>query len=575
MGTMRDDLRLPDLTFPTVTFGSNEVPWDLTSLLFAGGAATNTKVVQSMIEAGQLGPPLPERIMLVQAIHEAINGTLAGGGARASAKGSIAYIRGFFAWADQAGQKLSVETVQTAFVQWTDHLLHRARVIKDVPEWHSYSNATTVGCVLDKALERQSPLLELTRISVPQRRRSAIGIQAEKQNLQQTFEFGHLLQDICDGLPLDVVWGPLPVRISLRNESELVRWSRMTPRRAPNRNRQSDIRWVIKVTKALRDAYENDKTLRTRYPLVNLRVEAELLMFIAQTGMNPAQANKIKMADFFFSSHEDGYKVRERKNRRGGDVLFVIFREYRSHFERYLDWRRSIFGSDDELLFPFARRTRANHNDSTFYNVRRICKEQGILWVPPMALRRTRVNWILRRSGDPSLTAEMHQHAVQTLHKRYENPSLQRAIGEVMRFWSNADPSIVQTVPVVPGVCDGNPAPVPLMPKDVTKPDCIHPSGCIWCAHHRDVDSQDYVWSLACFRHLKVVEVGKYHAPATSRDVHPGELVIARLSDKLRWFRESNDLRKSWVDKSLEWIEEGRYHPDWSRLIEGMEGQIA
>lgn len=57
-------------------------------------------------------------------------------------------------------------------------------------------------------------------------------------------------------------------------------------------------------------------------------------------------------------------------------------------------------------------------------------------------LRNSRVNRLLRRSGDLELTAEMAQHAEQTLLGIYERPSQQRAMGEIMRFWNCADPSL-------------------------------------------------------------------------------------------------------------------------------------
>jgi len=44
-----------------------------------------------------------------------------------------------------------------------------------------------------------------------------------------------------------------------------------------------------------------------------------------------------------------------------------------------------------------------------------------------------------------------------------------------------------------------------------------------------------------------------------------------RLSDKLRWFLESNKQRQGWVDEALARVEEGNYHPDWLRLIQDME----
>jgi len=287
--------------------------------------------------------------------------------------------------------------------------------------------------------------------------------------------------------------------------------------------------------------------------------------------MNLSQAYKLKLQNFFYSSDIDGYKVKDRKNRRGGEVLFEIYKEYRAHFERYLDWRRKIF-PNDERLFPYVAQTRSDSKPPSLRRMRATCKKLGISFIPPSTLRKTRINWLLRRSGDPDLTAEIAQHTKETLLAVYEAPSLQRAINETMRFWAKSDPTLARTTPVAPGECDGNPVPMKNIPINVAPPDCIRASGCLWCEHHRDIDNQDYIWSLNCFRHLKIIEIGKFHPPENETGTHPAEHVVARLSDKLLWFKESNQLRRSWVDEALARVEEGSYHPDWVRLIENIEG---
>lgn len=573
---MRDDLRIPDLTFPSVELGKFETPWDLKSLLYLGGAGTNVREVAGKIDSEHLDNPLLERLSLVQGLHEAIADALAGGGSKETARNTIGAIRQLFAWADTANHPLTVQAVASTYLHWTDALLHRMQVQKNLKPETVYRYSICVGTILDVVLGRLTPLYHVSRITKPPKRKTVRGVQADKQNLQWTFEFGHLLQDICDGLSIEVVLGPLPVRIPLRSGGELVEWSGLLPSDSLICSKQDtpSRRYQAKASKATRAVYEADRTVETRYPLVNFRMEAELLMFIGQTSMNFGQAHQLKVRDFYYSSDVDGYKVKERKNRRGGDVLFEIFKEYRAHFERYLDWRRQLF-PDEKLLFPLVRRGgRTVDRAPKLSRMRVTCRKLGVRFVPPSSIRNTRINWLLRRSGDPDLTAEMAQHFKQTLLTVYETPSLQRTMGETMRFWLQADPAI-RTVPVAPGECDGDPVPVPGMPKAAPQPDCIQASGCLWCQHHRDIDSQNYVWALGCFRHLKVIEVGKYRAPQKSPEPHPAEYAISRLSDKLRWFHDSNELRKQWVEEALARVEEGNYHPDWVRLIEDLEGASA
>jgi hypothetical protein len=111
-------------------------------------------------------------------------------------------------------------------------------------------------------------------------------------------------------------------------------------------------------------------------------------------------------------------------------------------------------------------------------------------------------------------------------------------------------------------------------PAAATAPDCIHPSGCLWCEHHRDIDTLDYVWALACFRYLKSLELSRYRpSKGSQHSEHPAYHAVMRMSNKLAWFRDSNDARRAWVEEACARIDECNYHPEWRRLIEAVEGE--
>jgi hypothetical protein len=570
---MRDAFGLERLTFASLVVGPRETQPDLKRLLYKGGASTRLDRVSKAIQEGLLGTIQVDRLELVRSLHEVIDGKLSGGGSATTARNQIDETVSFFAWADAAAAPLTKTDIATTYVDWTDHLFHRATVAKDISERTAYTSASRVGDILDSVLEREKPLMHLSRLSKPQSRKAPLGVKAEKQSLSDTFTFGRLLQGVCDGLPLKVVWEVLDVRITLQTGATLKLWTGgSTPKR------QADwAAWEIRNAEERRQDYAANPSLehRGRKAVINTRILAELLMFIGQTGMNLAQVHQLKLRHFSYSSDIDGYRVRDYKERRGGEVLFEIFSEYRSHFERYLDWRRTLFpGSLD--LFPFLREGSLESRPPGFDLVIGLCKQAGIAWVPPSKLRGTRVNWLLRRSGDPDLTAEMVQHHKEVLIAVYEQPSLQRTIGEVARFWQTNDPHLARSEPsrsVAPGACDGVPVALPNKPATAPNPDCARPSGCLWCEHHRDIDTQDYVWSMACFRHLKVLELGKHAFPekATSR-FHPAQYAIEKLSEKLAWFKRSNSTRRSWVEEALVRIEEGLYHSEWEWLIHAMEG---
>lgn len=574
---MHDDIRNLSLTFPAIPVSKGETPPDFKRLLYKGGPSFPVEEVDKAIMQGKLGDVVPERVELVRLIHEFIAGLLVSGGSPVTARGQIKMVISLFAWADKSGSALSLSEVLTTYLEWSEYLLHRARVGKKLKEDTAYGYARVCGQVLDGVLERGMPMVTLTRLKKSRSRKRPQGAVADKQNLQGTFAFGRMLQDICDGTPLEVVWGPRPVSFPRQDGGEIVLGRSGRPANSAEKRLPSNMRKSVEAALV----FEADRSLdhKERKSVANLRIQAEMLMFMGQTGMGLTETIKLPLHRFSYESDTNGYKVLDYKRRAGGQVLFRIFGEYRGHFERYLEWRRGLFPGTEQRLFPLIRAEGIRETlRPDFHPIQQVCKQVGIPWTPPSMLRRTRVNWCLRRSGDPEMTAEMAQHTERMLLEVYAIPSQQRAISEITIFWARNDPALAGKEPllaVAPGECDGTPVAFPAKPKFTPEPDCISPSGCLWCTHHRDIDSFDYVWSLACFKHLKIIELSNHCPPPSERQVtHPAEHVIQRASEKLTSFRDSNDKRREWVEEALARVDEGNYHNQWSYLIETMEGSF-
>lgn len=573
------DLAIPDLTFSMVKYGKLETRWDLRVLLYKGGAKEKPRVVFKRMAAGELGRPLVERLELVKRIHEAMTARLIGGGAKSSAFSTLNRLRDFFAWADEFDQVVSLESVEDSYRHWCDFLLNRVR-LKAIKDNTAYHTGYTLSSILCAALERSQPLILTTRLRSRRRAPRAVGVAADKQNLADTFAFGHLCLDIIDSLALEAVYGPLPVTIRLRDDRTLEKWSGLRdPTHVAALQPGYESKENTKRVLQLRADYEADRTLRTRHPLVNLRILAELMVFIAQTGMNLSQAHNLRRTQFSYKSTIDGYEVRDYKERRKGEVLFEIFDEYKVIFNAYLAWRDAVFGVTSDRLFPFVRKHGALA--STLPDFRRlseeVCAPLGIPFVGPRMLRNTRVNWLLRQSRNPDLTAEMDQHAKQTLLRDYENPSLQVAQLEFAQFWQDNDPRLATDNPMACpalGVCDGVPKPIPGLPPEAPKADCTQPAGCLFCEHHRDIDSEDYVWSMASMRFLYSVILQRFRPPAKGKADAAAhvELTLEVLTARLKWFNESNVTRKAWIEEATEKLAEGDFHIHWRFLIESAEG---
>jgi hypothetical protein len=557
---MRDQVCLPDLSFPSVEYSPRETPWNLNLLFYAGAAKEKPKVAMNMIQEGRLGGPKLERSELLVALHAEILGDLETGGARSTADMQIRGLRELFGFGERKSLALTVVGITGTYVAWTDSLYHRVQLKKTgsknqnpsdgipIKQKSAFTYGATVANLLDRVLERHSSVLELTRLRHDNRRKSPFGVEADKQNLADTFSFGHMLQDICDGLPLELLLAPtFPVVLKFRSGQEIAK-------AAPKTNSSA-------------------ASLGNAWFLVNLRIEAEMYMFIGQTGINRAQAAGMQLHNFFYVSHLEGYHVKDYKARRQGEVLFEIFKDYKSHFERYLQWRKALF-SDSALLFPFVGfpDTRQSRRANGM-RVKSLCLTLNVPYISPQTLRNTRVNWLLRKSADPELTAEMSQHATETLLSVYERPSLQLAMVETMRFWSTADPNLTaKTESVGPGSCTGAPKAVHDLPREAPEPDCVKAAGCLWCENHRDIDSQDHIWALTSFKHLKVIEVSRYRQAKSDNTSPPSQLAIERINEKLRWYSSSSKVREEWVTEAEVRIEEGEYHQSFASEIYALEG---
>jgi hypothetical protein len=319
-----------------------------------------------------------------------------------------------------------------------------------------------------------------------------------------------------------------------------------------------------------------------RSGLLNLAIEINLLYFIANTGMNLGQALSLRMESARYQSDADDHKIlKVYKNRRGGGAEFEIPRTYRGQFEDLLGLRQSLFADADNApeLFLFVHRRdhtrqigRSKPSGPNFTLTRRLCKLLDIPFVSPQRLRRTRINWLLRRSQDPNLTADMAQHTREMLLDTYADPSYQHTAVEISRFHLATEATLASAMPgqcgkATPTVRQGTPEYAP-------KPDCVSPAGCLFCTHYCGVDTADYVSSLISYRHLKSLELCR--ATPSARNVttqSPAHAVVTRLTEIIDYLRNSNAIRAAWVAEGNAKVAEGDYHLDWAGFINVLEAR--
>ena len=249
--------------------------------------------------------------------------------------------------------------------------------------------------------------------------------------------------------------------------------------------------------------------------------------------------------------------------------MFRCFKFYREHLENYKVWLDETgFSNHDTRLFPLMSRgmIRAKDANVRFYTIKETFKKVNLPFIGPQQLRKTRVNWLLRRSRNLDLTADQMAHDKGVLLRDYEMPHHQSAVAEIIQFHNATDPSFS---PPGPGVCiDESHKPVPIsdLPNEAPQPDCVSPEGCLFCTKHRDVMSFEYCWKLASHSHIKSLETALYR-PSKKQEIHPAYRVIDRITQKLEAIASGSQIRDLWVKEAKDLIRSGRYHPYWDGHI--------
>ena len=573
-------MRELNLTFPSIALGSHETPWDLQILLHHGVACLPRKEAMGMIYEGRFGNPEKKRVFLVCAFHEAITSSISKGRSKALAISSLEVLWRFYAWADESYDVITEQNAIDIFKAWAEHQIHRYQVKKDISAMHAYRQVTKIANLIASALNLPgnrpgAHLLFQTRMRKPSTKKSVLSTQAYKQNLSRTFEFGHALKIICDTLNITTVRGSLPILIEVDSDKTiLAAGSLLDPHMDVSSIKDNTVRRTAERARAPMGEDESLFERHKRSGILNLRIESELLIFIAQTGMNSTQAASLRREDYRWKSNGEDLEVfRVYKGRRSGEAVFRCYKSYKDHLQRYLEWLDEAgFSDHDKRLFPLQSRKIIPAVDKKvcFLATKGAFKRIGLQFFGPQQLRTTRVNWLLRRSNDLELTAEQMAHDKQVLLRDYEKPHHQAATVEILSFHKVTDPTFA---PPGPGLCvDSGHTPMPIegVAEIAPKPDCVSPEGCLFCAKHRDIMSADYCWKLASHARIKSLETNLYN-PSEKKETHPAYQVIERIDQKLAAIASGSEVRATWVKDAKDAVRSGRYHPNWIGHIQLLE----
>ncbi|MEK2401021.1 hypothetical protein WOC18_22050 [Vibrio parahaemolyticus] len=547
------------------------------------GKALDSRWFFRKIDTGEIGPPQMERLELILAIKELLETKLETGSSISTIESSLSTLQLFFDFFKDK-EYITLKNLESAYLEYCEGLFIRSNKINStLKKSTAYGYATKLSSIFGELLEIpvSIELINRTRLPYTKKSKKAVSRKSDKQNLEDISRMGCFLVDIVSGITIEKIYGKLPFTINARNikdENEEITltlnslcskktnllnmpFESLTPRE------RDTVKTIMKTRSEVR-SIEGTK----RHYFVSLRVQAEFLIFIAQTGMNVSQAKALKRNQFKYRPLGESWEVKTFKNRRAGEVSFKIYKSYKPFIKKYLKFIDHFFPESD-LLFPWhdTGGQLSKGRAFSYLSLRKLLNKYNIPWISPQCLRETRVNWCLRRSSsDVKLTSEMHQHFMETLRNNYERPSQHRSMVELTKFWNKNDPIKKGEIKasLITSQCNGVPISTHDKPASIVTPNCINQSGCLWCENFRDIDSFDYIWSLFSFRYLKTIEASGVNIKETI----PSDLVIAKLTEKIDWFKKSNDERNKWVEEAEIRIEEGDFHPHWLGLIEFLEG---
>lgn len=557
-------MRKLNLVLDKLAYGTLSHPWDLSIILYKGASLENRRHVMKSIEENKYEAIDESRLDFTQKIYEYFNSLITGGKSHDTIKSKLRRLFIFIKWCDKNDKDLKTETCFDLYVEWENYTVNEiTRTGKK--RKNSYDLCNIVANILASALEDNEAF---TSYLMAKANSGIRYTKSEKKshNEVEISEFGRFLKDLINGLTIEAIRGKVPLRLTLFNGKELVLKAHVQNpdldidniKELHDRQDAIEARRALLDNESLLDAYN-------RFTLLHTRIDAEMLMFISQTGMNPSQALALKITEFRWMTQDDSYKVfTVFKGRKNGEATFKFFKAYRKIFENYLLWLKNVGFDEESYLFPKVHRNGVilEKNQYNPLNMKKICEQVSVPYFTPSQLRNFKANWLFENTNDLNLVVQSLSHTKDVFIRKYHKVNTKKAVKELNHF------SQENTKDIIAGLCTQEGISL-LEDNSVNRiqPDCVNPEGCLFCNSHQDILSYDYYWKLITHRYLKKLEMGLN--PALSE--HPASYIIQRIDEKLEQFILLGNNHAEWVAKAQDEVRSGEYHDYWKPIIECIE----
>jgi hypothetical protein len=543
---------------------------DLTYFLYKGGANLHRPEAERRLLARTLGRRIARRIPFVNACYQVMSDRWEDSASFASMESDYSALSAFFEFSDGRDIDVTPDNAKETFLAWRRDL-SGGRTDGDLASG-AYSNLSKAGRIIALALGTHTrDFLASCNVFKP-----SGGFEAKKQiDLLKAPPMVADLKNIVTSLTPQTIFGRLPLAIKFTAPDETYEhYSGLWSAEKFTKDRKYRDRWEERITQERRESSLEDTSIYRRFPLINLRCSAEFLLFVAGSGMNMAQVIKLPLLDYRFQLFDDQYQVSGFKVRGEVEVEFAILRDYKPYFESWLKFRREMYPEDSlshsqhSLLFPTIVMAKPNSSKFNYFNVRDLLQKMGRSFVPPQDLRQVKANFFARTSDGREVEPVALQHSQKTFARHYDKTAHPKASRELTAYFKTIPNSKLLLLSAIKGSCSSGGAPEKLEIQDESapEPDCLNPSGCLFCKNHKGISSLDYVWGLLSFRELKSDELSSYKR-AASELVAEIETVLERIQQLLDAFSSQNKKQREWHELAYEKIRSGNYHPRWRGFI--------
>lgn len=335
-------------------------------------------------------------------------------------------------------------------------------------------------------------------------------------------------------------------------------------------------RHTLLFARKLMDEANVDFAHSSRWRMAAQALNAFMVMFLADTGMNWSNVTNLSWSDDYdvIPSRQGFRTIKWRA--RGRTVVFELSISFLPTFKRFLTLRAYLLqGRTCGYLF-FKSNTTAldkaervlSPSGSLYVSLKRI--DPDICQITSQEWRAAKSDWLIRHT-DPSTAALVLQNTEQTVIKHYAQGSETLHYEEMSDFLSK-----VSSVVLAPGeqlenpthrtigVCSSFGKPVPVVEAAHIEPDCDRAEGCLFCDKYRiHADEKDARKLLSCRYAIRLTAPSVENEEAYNKFLHP---ILSRIDTILKDIATREPVMMERVTNEVD--EQDELDPYWASKVE-------